>query len=205
MYISEDHFQQFVAGDEKSFEMIFCQYYKTLVSYVMRHDLELMEAEDVVIETFHHIWQIRKELKSPAALHSLLFMATHNRALNIRRNIQNRQRLEMENIVPDKEEGILDFLMEEEMSRLLDVAISKLPRQCGQVILGVLDGKSLQEIADTMKLSINSVKTYKLRAIELLRKLLSDTPFLMFMVLISVKEKNKLILKKNTLLCHQKL
>ena len=60
MIISEKNFQQFVKGDEKSFEIIFCQYYKTLVSYVMRHDLELMEAEDVVLEIFHHIWQIRE-------------------------------------------------------------------------------------------------------------------------------------------------
>ena len=49
MVISEKHFQQFIKGDEKSFESIFCQYYKTLVSYAMRHDLELMEAEDVVL------------------------------------------------------------------------------------------------------------------------------------------------------------
>lgn len=55
MIISEKHFQQFVKGNEKSFETIFCQYYKTLVSYAMRHDLELMEAEDIVLETFHHI------------------------------------------------------------------------------------------------------------------------------------------------------
>lgn len=46
MIISEKHFQQFVKGDERSFESIFCQYYKTLVSYAMRHDLELMEAEE---------------------------------------------------------------------------------------------------------------------------------------------------------------
>lgn len=184
MYISNEHFQQFVAGDEKSFEAIFCQYYKTLVSYVMRHDLELMEAEDVVIETFHHIWQIRKELKSPAALHTLLFTATHNRALNIRRNIQNRQKIMAENIESETREEGQDYLMEEEMSRLLDAAIDKLPGQCRQVILGILDGMSLQELADSMKLSINSVKTYKLRAIEILRKLLADTPFLLLMVLI---------------------
>ena len=55
MIISEKDFQQFVKGDEKSFETIFFQYYKTLVSYVMRHDLVAMEAEDIVIETFHHI------------------------------------------------------------------------------------------------------------------------------------------------------
>ena len=60
MIINEKHFQQFVKGNEKSFESIFCQYYKTLVSYAMRHDLELMEAEDIVLEIFHHIWQIRE-------------------------------------------------------------------------------------------------------------------------------------------------
>ena len=91
MIISEKDFQQFVKGDEKSFETIFCQYYKTLVSYVMRHDLVAMEAEDIVIETFHHIWQIREDLKSPAALHSLLFTATRNRTLNVARNLKNRQ------------------------------------------------------------------------------------------------------------------
>lgn len=48
MIISEKDFQRFVKGNEKSFEIIFCQYYKTLVSYVMRHDLELMEAEDIL-------------------------------------------------------------------------------------------------------------------------------------------------------------
>ena len=99
MIISEKHFQQFVKGDEKSFETIFCQYYKTLVSYAIRHDLELMEAEDIVLETFHHIWQIREELKSPAALHSLLFTATRNRTLNVARNLKNRQKIIEENPV----------------------------------------------------------------------------------------------------------
>ena len=176
MVISERHFQQFIKGDEKSFESIFCQYYKTLVSYAMRHDLELMEAEDVVLEIFHHIWQIREELKSPAALHSLLFTATKNRTLNVARNLKNRQKL------------ISDYLMEEEMSHLLNEAINQLPKQCEQVIIGLLEGKSLQEIADNMQISVNSAKTYKLRAIQSLRSLLKDTPFLLLIILIRSTE-----------------
>ena len=187
MVISEKHFQQFIKGDEKSFESIFCQYYKTLVSYAMRHDLELMEAEDVVLEIFHHIWQIRKELKSPAALHSLLFTATKNRTLNVARNLKNRQKLISENF-PLKEEESQDYLMEEEMSRLLNEAINQLPKQCEQVIIGILEGKSLQEIADNMQISVNSAKTYKLRAIQSLRSLLKDTPFLLLIILIRNKE-----------------
>ena len=190
MIISEKHFQQFVKGDEKSFETIFCQYYKTLVSYAMRHDLELMEAEDIVLETFHHIWQIREELKSPAALHSLLFTATRNRTLNVTRNLKNRQKIIEENIPLEEEEDHLDYLMEEEMSRLLDEAINKLSTQGDQVIMGLLEGKTLQQIADEMEISINSVKTYKLRAIQTLRTLLKDTPFLILMILIQSTETN---------------
>lgn len=192
MIISEKDFQQFVKGDEKSFETIFCQYYKTLVSYVMRHDLVAMEAEDIVIETFHHIWQIREDLKSPAALHSLLFTATRNRTLNVARNLKNRQKIINENYSEQEEtEEVYDYLIEEEMSRLLDEAVSQLPKQCELIIVGLLAGKSLQEIAGEMQISVNTAKTYKLRAIQSLRKLLKDIPFLVLLILIRSNRKTK--------------
>lgn len=191
MIISEKDFQQFVKGDEKSFETIFCQYYKTLVSYVMRHDLVAMEAEDIVIETFHHIWQIQEDLKSPAALHSLLFTATRNRTLNVARNLKNRQKIINENYSEQEEtEEVYDYLIEEEMSRLLDEAVSQLPKQCELVIVGLLAGKTLQEIAGEMQISVNTAKTYKLRAIQSLRKLLKDIPFLVLLILIRSNRKN---------------
>ena len=192
MIISEKDFQQFVKGDEKSFETIFCQYYKTLVSYVMRHDLVAMEAEDIVIETFHHIWQIREDLKSPAALHSLLFTATRNRTLNVARNLKNRQKIINENYSEQEEtEEVYDYLIEEEMSRLLDEAVSQLPKQCELIIVGLLAGKTLQEIAGEMQISVNTAKTYKLRAIQSLRKLLKDIPFLVLLNLIRSNRKTK--------------
>ena len=104
MAIRDDDFRNFVRGDEKAFEAIFNEYYKTLVSYSMRHGLEQMEAEDVVIEMFHHVWQIRQEIESPAALHTLLYTATRNRSLNVLRNLQNRKRLLEENYRPEEEE-----------------------------------------------------------------------------------------------------
>ena len=192
MIISEKDFQQFVKGDEKSFETIFCQYYKTLVSYVMRHDLVAMEAEDIVLETFHHIWLIREELKSPAALHSLLFTATRNRTLNVARNLKNRQKIINENYSEQEEtEEVYDYLIEEEMSRLLDEAVSQLPKQCELIIVGLLAGKTLQEIAGEMQISVNTAKTYKLRAIQSLRKLLKDIPFLVLLILIRSNRKTK--------------
>lgn len=189
MIISENNFKGFIKGDEKSFEAIFYQYYKTLLSYVMRHGLEIMEAEDIVLETFHHIWQIRAELKSPSALHTLLFTATRNRTLNVIRNIKNRQKIIQDNHPGQEEaEEYHDYLIEEEMSRLLDEAIRTLPKQCEQIMLGLLAGKTLQKIADEMQISVNSAKTYKSRAIQSLRIQLKDIPFLLLIILTRIGE-----------------
>ena len=106
------------------------------------------------------------------------------------RNLKNRQKIIEDNIPVEEEEVAFDYLMEEEMSRLLNEAINKLPKHGEQAIMGFLEGKTLQQIADEMEISINSVKTYKLRAIQTLRTLLKDTPFLILMILIQNTETN---------------
>ena len=72
------------------------------------------------------------------------------------------------------------------MGRLLDEAVEKLPGQCKVVITSLLQGKSMQEIADGLDLSVNTVKTYKQRGIEMLKDLLSDTSFFVLMVLLRI-------------------
>ncbi len=189
MVISNTDFQQFVDGNEKSFEVIFSQYHNTLVSYTMRYEVEMMEAEDIVLEVFHHIWQIRKEVKSPSALHTLLFTATRNRTLSTIRNVKRRQRILTENLTATEiQEEPQDFVIEEEVSRLLDEAVRKLPKQCETIIVGLFAGNSLQELADEMQISVNTAKTYKLRAIQSLRKLLKDNPFLVLLIMIRCGE-----------------
>lgn len=190
MLITETDFLGLVNGYEKSFVQIFQQYYKTLVSFAMRYGLQKMEAEDVVIETFHRIWQIRSGLKSPGALHTLLFTAVKNRSLDTLRKVKNRRDI-LGRQFPPEENNIVepnDFLIEEEVSRLLDAAIAELPPQCRRVILSLLAGKSLQEIADEMQISVNSVKTYRQRAIESLRKALEKYPFLLLVLMLKLGE-----------------
>ena len=184
MVIDEKVFQGFVKGQEKSFEIIFSQYYKTLVSLSMRYGLEQMEAEDVVIEVIHRIWEIRKEIKSPAALNSLLYTSVHNRTLNVVRNLKNRERIIYIRNDKKEEEEFEDYLLEEEVCRLLDEAVQALPPRCQLVILELLNGKTMKEIAVEMQLSLNTVKTYKLRAIEILRTKFARYPLLLWMILL---------------------
>ncbi len=203
MSISVEDFEKFVDGDELAFEAIFCQYYKTLVSYAMRYELTLAEAEDIVQEIFYHIWSIRKELKSPAGLHSLLYTAVRNRVFNAFRDFKKHQELLAENYQEEEyTEDTRDFIMEEEMNRLLDIAIGKLSKQCGFVVGGLLAGKSLQDIAVEMEVSVNSVKTYKSRAIKELRELFKDNPFYVLLIWIYIDKKIN-FLKKSHFPCHR--
>lgn len=186
MQIQEKDFQGFVKGHEKSFETIFHQYYTTLVSFAMRFGLKEMEAEDVVIETMYHFWEIRKEIKSPAALHVLFYTSVRNRVLTLLRDIRNHNRIIEENwdklLELETERAFYELIRREEMGRIWSCAIEELPPQCKQVVLRLLEGKTVVEIAHEMSVSVNSVKTYKLRAVEILRRLLKNYPYLLMLI-----------------------
>ncbi len=77
--------------------------------------------------------------------------------------------------------------MEEEMSRLLDQAIEALPVQCRKVILLLMKGKKISEVAAEMNISVNTAKTYRLRAIEILREILQQFPSLLWLVLFRIE------------------
>ena len=187
MIIREKDFNGFIKGYEKSFENIFRQYYKTRVFFSMRHGLEQMEAEDVVIETLHHVWELHCEIFSPTALNNLLYSSVHNRSLNVIRNIKNRERIIGNHQEENPEPEYRDYVMEEEMSRLLDQAIEALPVQCRKVILLLMKGKKISEVAAEMNISVNTAKTYRLRAIEILREILQQFPSLLWLVLFRIE------------------
>lgn len=174
--ISDTIFENFIKGKESAFDEIFKQYYRTLVFFSTKHGLELTEAEDVVMDTFHKVWQMRKDILSAAAMNTLLFTLTHNRTLNVIRNLKNRQNINAGLGLKDLDEGFESAIMEDEILRILDDAIANLPNQCKEVVLLYLSGKSVSEIAETMNLSVNTIKTHKTRAILNLRKVMDKEP-----------------------------
>lgn len=187
MRIHEKDFEGFISGNERSLEIIFRQYFKTLVAFSMRFGLEQMEAEDVVIETVHRIWEIRSDVKSPAALNALFYTSVRNRALNVVRNIKNRESLLAAQEL-ESDAFFHDNLVEEEVSRILSEAIEALPKQCKRVVTMMMSGSTTADIAEQMNLSVSSVKTYKSRAIEMLKVSLSEYPLLLFYILLKFSE-----------------
>ena len=188
MFITENDYRGFVAGKEKSFERIFFRYYRVLVSFAEREGLDRMEAEDIALDVLHYVWEIRAGVMSAAALHTLIYTAMRHRVLNHIRDEKIHRKILQEHWETREDEEFYDHVMDEEMCRILHEAISKLPTRSRHVILFVLQGKSVTEIAEQLSISVNSVKTYKLRAINSLRESLKNYP-LVLLALLSLLEK----------------
>ena len=72
------------------------------------------------------------------------------------------------------EEFFLDEVTRNETYRIVRGAVNKLPERSRQIATLTLQGYSLQEIADELSVSINTVKTLKKNAYEKLREMISN-------------------------------
>jgi RNA polymerase sigma-70 factor (ECF subfamily) len=104
-----------------------------------------------------------------------------NRCLNYLRDSERRKILNFEQL--DSEIFFRDNLIEEETYQIIYEAIKTLPSQGQKVIEFSLDGLKIQEIAEKLNISINTVKTIKSRAYKALREELKDNIFTLFMLL----------------------
>lgn len=179
--ISNEDFEKFKNGEHKAFERIFRHYYKPLLSFVVRHEVSKMDAEDIVIEVLHRLWTMRQDIQSVGALSSLLYTSARNQTLNLICDTTNRARI-LEKQEIEHTYDLQSLIIEEEVARILDAAISKLSKNNQRVIRASIEGKTLAEIAEEMNISINSVKTHKLRAIQALRNSLKQYPYIVFLI-----------------------
>ena len=67
---------------------------------------------------------------------------------------------------------------EEEVYRLLFKSIDQLPPRCREIFVLQMEGKKNEEIAQTLGLSIETVKTQKKRAVQAIKKRMGSLFFL---------------------------
>lgn len=164
---------EFLQGREEGFEAIFHRYYPPLCYLAQGLLGSRPAAEDIVSESFARLWERRERLSSRGSLRAWLYTTVHNACIDTLR----REKLRSIHQAYTKragEEGVRPAehrIIEAETLHRLYTAMETLPPRCGRVLrLYYLEEKSLQEIATDMNVSINTVKTQKGRAVELLRK-----------------------------------
>ena len=174
--------------DERAaLQKLFDIYYEPLLLYCYRLIRDSESAEDIVQDCFVHIWRSRRLENFEGELDRFMFQAIKFRAINYVRDQYRRDRL-ADNISEENDE-LTTYFQEEEAGKeieLLHYTISCLPDECRKIFLmACLDDMKYREIAETLNISINTVKTQMKIALRFLREHLTRDTFSSILLFIS--------------------
>lgn len=158
--------------DEQAWRVFFRSYYDSLFHHALRILEDEKEAEDVVQELFIALWNNGIMLGENYSLSGYLYRVVTNRCLN---RIRDQKRMN-EHLAKWKEEAeeeaseaeFASAVREEVMRRLLEL-IELLPEGRKTILKMSMEGKSGEEIARQLGVSITTVKQQKYRAYRFLR------------------------------------
>lgn len=173
-------------GDITAFKLFFESFYSSLCLFANKYLKDKDVSLDIVQDAFLYLWNKNVDFHSTNAAKSYLYQYVKNRSINYLRDKELRHKLELHNL--QSETFFRDSLVEEETYQIISDAIRTLSPQGQRIIEMSLDGFKNQEIADTLNISINTVKTIKLRAFASLRKELKDNVFILFVLHINTKQ-----------------
>lgn len=162
-----------------AYHQLYDEYYKVLVLYAINFLSSQQAAEDIVQELFATMWEKKMKFLSLPSFRTYLYNSVRNASLNYLKH-QNIESLYLERMANTyREIGEEDDTNEEEVYRLLFRAIDKLPTRCREVFLLHMDGKKNEEIATTLEISVETVKTQKKRALQFIKEQMGTYYFLL--------------------------
>jgi RNA polymerase sigma-70 factor (ECF subfamily) len=166
-------------GDDDAYEQIIAAYSPALYRIVMRMDVDSQEAELIVQETFWRIWRSLNKIN----IDQPIFPYLTKTALNFQKD-QWRKLKDDEGLEDDQFEEIRDedgehnpeeVLVLQEQLKQLSEAVNQLPAPYRLVISLRYEGQlSYDEIAITLEIPLNTVRTHLRRAKHLLRVQMED-------------------------------
>ena len=158
---------------EFDIKRLFEQFYPGLVEFSSRLVYCQESARDIVQDVFVKLLvDDTLVLKDEHYLKTYLYSMVKNACFNELRKQEVKSRyLEYQKRTDSEEEDILEALIYAESINQLYAAIETLPEACRKVCnITYIEEKSNSEAAEITETSINTIKTHKRRALELLRK-----------------------------------
>jgi RNA polymerase sigma-70 factor (ECF subfamily) len=168
-----------------AYETLYQDYYRSLVLYAMNFVRQKEIAEDIVQNLFVSIWERETTFISPLSLKAFLYNSIKNKSLNYIKHLEVEEEYAQFTLENAEEAIDMDREMdEEEIYRQLFLAIEELPARCREIFEMYMDGKRNDEIAETLSISIETVKTQKKRAIKHLKSRMSVYAFILIYFII---------------------
>lgn len=172
--------EQLKLGNEEAYRYIYAHHYALLCHIANDYVKDPFLAETIVGDTIFHLWEIRATLEISVSIRSYLVRAVRNRCINYINSEHERREVSFSALLTDEISGDevvltdshpLGILLERELEEEIYRAIDKLPNECRRVFdKSRFEGKSYEEIAQDLGISINTVKYHIKNALAILQK-----------------------------------
>ena len=150
---------------------LFDLYYTRLCYFSHKLIGDKEASEDIVQDAFVAYWKKSADFDNELSSKNFLYLTVKNACLNVIRHEQVVKKFAESNDNSGfTEEKITENIIRSEVAGEIHNAIATLPKGCRQVLeLAYFGDLKNNEIADQLQISINTVKTQKARALQLLR------------------------------------
>lgn len=168
---------QLKEGSEQAFSELYMRFSNKLYGFALAQTKNTSLAEDIVQETFMKLWNTREQLDCYGNVHALLFTIARNLIIDSFRkqiakiDFEDYQKAAKEiSLWPSPHDQIEH---QESIDRLQQSKKLLSKRECQIYEMSKEQHMPIQEIADSLNLSSQTVKNYLSSSLKLLRKKMS--------------------------------
>lgn len=194
--IIKSYIKELQKGSHKAFNAIYDMYADKLYGFALAHTKSQQMSEDIVQETFLKLWNNRESLSTEGSFQSLLFTISKHKMIDIFRTQINKVEFELYvEYIEDREindNEIENKLFYDDFLKALRISKKLLSgRQLEIFELSRENGKSIEEIANKLQLSEQTVKNQLTTSLKKIRAQISKQSilFLIFFEICFITQK----------------
>jgi RNA polymerase sigma-70 factor (ECF subfamily) len=174
----------YIDSIQDNFDSIYVNYFARLHRFAKEYVMSDEDAENIVQDVFTILWEKRQALNIHISLTAYLFSLVKNKCIDLlrRKAVAEEYRQEISIKLSSLEDLNRAFSSDEDIERLINDAIGKLPKRCREIfIMSRIEGKKYQDIAEELNISVNTVENQISMALKRLRIELKEyLPLLLF-------------------------
>jgi RNA polymerase sigma-70 factor (ECF subfamily) len=186
--------QQLKNGVDAAYKYLYDQHYQILCHVAAQYVKDDFLAETIVGDVIFHLWEVRETIEINTSVRSYLMTCVRNRCIDYLKSQYHKREM------AHSDTGLRDFpvlqyvkdddyplgkLLEKELEDEIMNAINRLPDECRRVFnMSRFENRKYEEIAQELKISVNTVKYHIKHALALLHEDLGKYLTVAMMILI---------------------
>lgn len=181
MHFSDNKIGLISKGCTETFKEFYDSCFLSLASFTLHLVKDTDKASDIVQEALLLYWNKRNDFEKLDSVKAFLYAVIKNSGLNYLRS-QKVQAKHLEYIRRNETFYFNNKIIEEEAISHIKLALNDLPPQTKSIVELSMHGAKNIDIAEALNISINTVKTLKIRAYRTLRDKLKDHVYVLILL-----------------------